>query len=605
MLRLRLVPTFLVALACGLVAAAPAQATQDYPHVGLYWSIHSNGQPLVDSTGVLDATVANAVTRYQQIVVDVDPLTPYRPDVLIALRARRPDIKILAYVTGHYIWYSASPDSLNHYPTRYWRTVRDLDGFLYNKQGQLFGLTNKAFADVNIAKKDANGNFVVAEALARLFHDAIIATGQWDGIFIDTFCSGILWAQAPAESIDFARAGYGSPAAFDAAWRAATDTLAEDLRTLSGPSPILVGNCIPGTKYAWFNGWMRENFPYQGGGTWYSNMWDTPGGYFADEQGYQAPRNNFIFSAASPPTSPYVAENLRRARFGLASVSLGDGVAVFGYGGRVTDQYPYWFWWYDEYAVNLASGASSTQTADTGWLGQPLGAYYQMIWAGTAPDAVSNPDFETDLSGWLFANQIPATFTRDATTAARGSASGHVHINFAGTTDWYVNLSSTGTLNATLGQTYSATFWAKASSPRTIPVIASNFTTRRNITVGTSWQQYQVAFVADYQGPTRLQFYLGLDAGDVWFDDVHFQAGATTLYRRDFQHGSVFVNPSTASLSVPLEKPFQKILGIADPATNDGSRVNSVVVAASDALFLLNVSDVIPPAAILDLHAAH
>src|SRR5204863_8861939 len=118
-----------------------------------------------------------------------------------------------------------------------------------------------------------------------------------------------------------------------------------------------------------------------------------------------------------------------------------------------------------EYAVDLTSGQSSTQLQHTGWLGQALGPYYQMIWVGTAPDAVTNPDFETDVtSGWSFSYQIPATIAQDVTTAAKGSASAHIHIPAAGSTDWYVVLAATTSLPVSSGQTYSATFWAKAST---------------------------------------------------------------------------------------------------------------------------------------------
>ena len=600
----RLMRPVLLLLALFLVGAAPTLAQQGYPHVGLYWSIHGDGRPLLDSTGTVDPTVAGNVSRYHELIVDVDPLAPYRPDVLLALRQRNPSLKIFGYVTGHYIWPSLAPDSLNHYPTRYWRMVRNNDGFLYNKSGAQFGLTNHAFANVNLAKNVA-GHYVIAESLATLFWDVIVRPGNWDGVFIDTFCEGILWAQAGAESIDFARAGYASPAAFDAAWHAGTDTLASRLRALSGPTPILVGNCEPNTKWAWFNGWMRENFPYQGGGTWYANMYDDPGGYFTEDQRFRTPRNNFIFSGASPPTSPYVAENLRRARFGLASAALGDGYATFGYSARVTDVYPYWNWWYDEYAVDLASGQSTTLQRDTGWLGQPLTSVYQMIWAGTNPDAVPNPGAETDLGGWTFwynTAEITATFARDTTTAAAGRASFKISVPNATSVDWYVNIASNGSIPVSPGSVYSATFWARASVARTITVVAGNSGASRRVDIGTTWKQYQVALVPLWSSASsNLAFFVGLGAGDVWIDDAHLQQGATTLFRRDFQNGTVLVNPSNVNLTVPLGSGYRSILGQRDLVTNNGAPATSVTVNGGDARFLISTGDVVAPASITDL----
>jgi len=63
----------------------------------------------------------------------------------------------------------------------------------------------------------------------------------------------------------------------------------------------------------------------------------------------------------------------------------------------------------------------------------------------------------------------------------------------------------------------------------------------------------------------------------------------------------VLVNPTDLDLTVPLERNFYKIRGIADPATNDGASGQQFTVRARDALFLLG-ADQVKPAAILDLH---
>lgn len=599
-------PAALVLLALGVLIAAPVRA-QDFPRLGLYWSIHRDGRPLLDANGNLDPVVAAQVARYHQIVVDVDPLSPYRPDVLQQLRQMRPGIKLMGYVTGHFIWPSLDPDSLRHYPTRYWRTVRNLDGFLYNRAGQQFGLTNGALSNVNLAKRDGAGRYVVAESLAVLFHDVIVRDGHWDGVFIDAYCDGILWAQAAAESIDFARAGYASLAAFDAGWRAGSDTLAARLRQLSGPGPVLVGNCGYGSKYAWFNGWMRENFPNQGGGTWYSNMLNSVGGYLQDDEHFRAPTDNFIFSGAGFPATPYAAENLRQVRYGLASAALGEGYGVFGYIGRVTDDYPYWTWWFDEYAVDLASGRASGLQQHTGWMGQPLGRAYQMIWVGSGPDAVSNPGLETDLAGWssYFGQGAAGSMTRDATTAGVGAASLRVSVSTPSTVDWHANVTTTGSLAVYSGATISATFWARASAPRTIPVVANDPATgefaRQYVVIDTQWRQYQIALVPTRSGSARLQFFLGLEAGDVWLDDLHLQSGTTTLYRRDFANGTVLVNPGPTDLTVPLGAGYRRILGSVAPAVNDGTLAPTLTVPSHDARFVIAAgTDTIPPAAIQD-----
>lgn len=588
-----------------ILALAPPVAAQDFPRLGLYWSVHRDGQPLLHEDGTLDDAIASQVSRYHEIIVDVDPFSPYRPDVLLELRQRHPGIKLLGYVTGHFIWFSDDLDSLNHYPTRYWRTVRDLDGFLYNRSGAQFGLTNSAFANVNLAKKNAFGNYAVAESLASLFWDAVLKTGSWDGMFIDTFCDDMLWAQAPGESIDFVRAGYASSADFAVGWRAGTDTLASKLRRLCGPLPIITGGCATDSKYAWMNGSLRENFPLQNGGTWYSNMLVDPRGYLADDPKYRTPPNNVLFSAAGDLNDAYDLENMRQVRLGLGSAALGEGYGVFGNSARVGDAYHYWTWWYDEYAVDLTNGRSSTLQQHIGWLGQAIGPYYQMLWVGTNPDLVTNPEFETDLAGWTGVFHVGGSVSHDATTAGSGSASLRALVQTASTVDWHSHVTTNATLPILGGAEYSATFWAKASTPRSIAVVANDPVTRVGgrayVTLGTEWRRYQVAIVPNGNGNAKLQFYLGLDAGEVWLDDVHFQRGTSTLYRRDFENGSVLVNPGSTDQSVPLEAGFRRILGLRDTAVNNGADVTTLVVPRRDARFLIAIApDTTPPSTIQD-----
>jgi len=575
-----------------------------YPRLGLYGGIQGIGYPYIlggNRSGPLDLATCDSVARYDQVILDASPISEYRPDVAARLRATHPGISLLAYVNAGNIWFAAQPDSNVHYPTRFRRLIRKLGGFLYDRAGREYPTLN-----VNYAKKDGAGRYVVAESLAVLFQDAIVRTGIWDGMFLDVYCDRIAWAQAMlADSIDFVRAGYPTLAAFDAAYQAGTDVLANRLRALAGPSFLLVGNCAQGTKYTLFNGWMRENFPNQNGGNWYENMFRDPGGYFVDEAKFLPPRQNYLFSAANP-AHPYDVVNTRKARFGLGSSSLGGGFSAFGEATRDISLTNYSGWWYDEYAVDLTTGRSSDRLVNTGWLGQPLGAAWQMIWPGTGPDASGNPDFEADLTGWTFApNAIPATFTRDTGTSASGLASAHVHVSSAGIHDWDVNLNTAGTIGVSVGTIYSATFWARAASPRTLPVIlgltVGGEVARRTVALTTTWQRFQVALIPSKAGTGRLSFFLAGAAGDVWLDDVHLQAGASSLWRRDFQNGIVLVNPSFNTLTADLGRTFRRIAGVMDPAVNDGMPSSQITIGPQDARFLLG-DDMLPPAPVLDLH---
>jgi hypothetical protein len=229
-----------------------------------------------------------------------------------------------------------------------------------------------------------------------------------------------------------------------------------------------------------------------------------------------------------------------------------------------------------------------------------------MIWVGSAPDAVTNPGFETDVtSGWTLSTVIGSTVARDTTAPAAGAASAHITVPVAGSNSWSTVFETNGTIGVAAGQTYSGTFWARSDRARTIFVetrgAAGAALAFLVLPIGTTWKQYQVALVPPVSGNWHLGFFLGDQAGDVWLDDCHFQAGITSVYRRDFQNGVVLVNPASTPLTLPLERTYRKIAGITDPTVNNGQSVTQVTIGASDALFLIG-TDVTPPGNILDLH---
>ena len=592
------------AAATWVVPAQGAGAPAPYPRLGLYGSVLMGGYPYVQPDGSLDTLEIGRAARFTEIALDVYPISPYRPDIVAAMRARNPNLVVLAYVLAEDIWLAEDPDSLNSIPTLIRHTVRDLNGFLYDKNT---GLEYANFA-INIAKKGANGHFVVAEALANLFRDHIIATGTWDGIFTDVFPHTVAWTQSgTGKVIDLQRAGYATLADLDVAWSAACDTLASHLRRDGGPGFVLVGNGGPSAEHPWYDGWMREDFPYQQGGTWASNLLGDVAsrGYFHDDADYMQPPHNWIFSASSAAGQEYTAWSTQKVRFGLGSAALGEGVHTFAPSDKNVRTAPFQDWWYDEYAVDVTSGQSSQALQQTGWLGQALGPAYNFVWPGTGPDAITNQGFESDVtSGWTFRVFSPAsaTITRDATTAGAGAASAKVHVATASSVEWHVNLNSVGQLNVFAGSSCAATFRCKASAPRRINVVAGNSGGYQEITVDTSWRQYQVVLTPTTSMLASLTFFLGTQAGDVWFDDVHFQAGVSSVWRRDFQNGIVLVNPTELPLTVPLETSYRRILGTRSPAVNNGARSATDAIPPHDALFLIRASiDRTRPAAVVNL----
>jgi hypothetical protein len=584
-----------------LLAPATARAADDFPRLGLYGHVDGRGMPLVDANGLIDAVVLDRIARRHLVILDATPFTEYRPDVLQALRARRPGIKLLGYVQAEYIFRSYQADSTVNLPTRIRILVRNLNGYLYDREGEEFNGAN-----INLAKKNAQGRLVVAEALADFFVDHILVAGQWDGLFFDRYCKDIWWTQGPNDSIDYQRAGYPSLAAFNVAWTAATDTLANRMRRRAGNTPILIGNCgqMDAGKFASFNGWMRENFPYQNGGTWHTNVFRDPGGYLFDQARARAPYAGWMTAWPTDNLTPYSSENARRARLSLATAALGEG-----YGGiNPPDLDPftgYMNWWYDEYAVNRVTGVATENQADTGWLGRAVGPQSLMMWIDpTTPDGGGpNPGFESSLTGWTFTTTNGSIFVRDATTAGVGSASARV--SMPGAAPAYAAILTSNTSISFMPDTYSVTVWARATSARPVWVVIVNAATgvpylTMQMDVDTTWRRYRVTCTG-VLGNAKVQFRLGGTSGSVWLDDVHFQRGNTSVYRRDFDFGTVLVNPEPRDYTVVMEGSFRRILGLRDPVVNNGVETSQVLVRANNAVFLLKplsqMVGVDPPAA--------
>ena len=587
-----------LAFLLGLVAApafAAGNADLPHPRLGLYGHALGNGTPFILPGGAMNTTLVSQAARYDQVILSVSPFTEYRPDVLAEMRRQNPSIKLFAYIQANYCWTANQPDSLVNIPTRHYHLVRDLNGYLYKKQGGWMYDTN-----INIAKKSGN-RYVVAEALADFFKNAIVSSGKWDGIFFDRYCTGILWQQTPAESIDYVRAGYPTLAAFDAAWAVASDTLANRLRRIIGPTPFLIGNCASSTLYSSMNGWMHEDFPFQNGRTWDSNMFRVPGGYLTDEANFRAPQSNWIATSTTDALHPYAPDQVRRARYGLGSAALGDGFAVFNpWDLDITTNYM--SWWYDEYAVDLSTGRSTSTRAGAGWLGRALGPMVAI--PSTTPDdaTLPNPGFEADLSSWLFATTAGATVTRDPATPAVGAASAKIHVGSAANGFLGAKLTTLGYNVYWPNAHYVATFWARSSVPRTIqvaavdPITAATYASG-DVALDATWRRFQVPLDNAGQVIAALQFRVGGTASDVWIDDAHFYRTGINLYRREFERGVVLVNPNAEPLPVLLDQTCRRIQGTVDPA-NDGSALTTATVPGWDALFLIKASalvDAAPP----------
>ncbi len=83
-----------------------------------------------------------------------------------------------------------------------------------------------------------------------------------------------------------------------------------------------------------------------------------------------------------------------------------------------------------------------------------------------------------------------------------------------------------------------------------------------------------------------------------WFDEYDVDLGMALdpptyvpwqgpVYRREFEHGIVLVNPSTQVFAVSLEKPYKRISGTQDTRVNSGGNVQNLILVPKDGVVLL------------------
>ena len=154
-------------------------------------------------------------------------------------------------------------------------------------------------------------------------------------------------------------------------------------------------------------------------------------------------------------------------------------------------------------------------------------------------------------------------------------------------TDLYSAWVASAPIYVSSPDTYTLCFATKSSRVREFGV---QFGTGRMETIisGPSWLSHTLTFQTD-SGNNTITFYLGRESSDVWFDEVYLFKGNADIFRRDFENGTVFVNATPDTRTIPINGSFRRIRGTQDPI-NDGSSVGSrLTISGYDAAILVRV----------------
>lgn len=487
--------------------------------------------------------------------------------------------------------------------------------------------------NVNIAYRNA-GTWPVCDSIVAVFVRQVLTRrdGQgnymYDGAWFDN------WWQRPymgfsstTDSVDYVRAGYASLAALDSAWVEASYVLAYKLRLAcaqySRPRFVIYGNGGSGYMYQYLNGWMREDFPNQQGGTWHTN-WNyfnqyggsqsyTYGGGLQSDAGWftNSPRHSAlnVYLHGGYADTTYLGIDTTAAacatfRYGLATAALLDGIYTnlststgsFRYGGDYIN------WWPDESAVNTATGAATKSYQYTGWLGQPLGKWYN--WCPSQSDsdyAQHTGGFETaaDKSGWVpFSTGGTVAYVSD--TVGTGTGALRIRqLTAYPAAYWATGIKLAQSIYSSNGDSFCVTIRTRATEPHPFRVALYGLSgaASRGIYVvwaDTAWQQQRIIIPLSAGSPESIsvRIWAADTTGTIFLDDVEVHKkclGGTFI--RHYAGGSVYVNPYTWADTVMVVGNKRRITSAHSPYVNNGrgySNRTYVIIPAQSGLFLVN-----------------
>ena len=456
----------------------------------------------------------------------------------------------------------------------------------------------------------------------------VLTSGLWDGLVFDQ----AEWYRNPllgTQLIDLDRDGSAEPLdAVNSAWAAGFASYFRAAARQLGFTQLLVGNAgylanNPGAIGA-LNGWIAERAePYaptaagewdtDAGSGWYRLL----GSYLQAGRSARAPQVPVLeftgrglgqgtggWTPNGEPARALALESrdFRRMRLGLTTALLGNGFFEYDLVDNTTPSL-----WFDEYAVG-ANGHATDGPDGKGYLGEPLGDAQELPYAGRT---LFRLDFEgTSPPSGVYAG--PGRLSGAASEVISGRASLVVEKHAADTFSWFVWAS--GLLQPGRSYQLIADYRILSVSPHThaglfaLGFMGADGSMPAERTAGL--------FMPDGGEPGRTgtvraslkatgsgTSVLGLltDVGAVALDDIRLIEGTGGVWRRDFEHGIVLVNPTPEPIVVTQSQVagprgrtgVRRISGTQAPAWNTGAPVTAgITIPPGDGIVLL--ADAIP-----------
>lgn len=297
------------------------------------------------------------LAKWDIVVLDMDQQARF-PEKLREIKRLNPNIKLLAYVSAGEIATIRGNDPLS-FPGRRLVEAIPEEWYLHHANGEriswwagnyILNATNLGPAVQGQRWQDFIGPFI---------RDQILATGLWDGIFLDSAYAEI----TPFAGVDVDLDGdrlLNPPKQNDEAYQKGMRQLVQNVRNTIGTQYLIMNNSS--ASYASIsNGTLFENFPRYG--------WPWPFAEFRRSlEQNPTPKISALNTNTGNQENPW---DYRLMRYGLTSALVADGYFSFDAG----DAGHHRTWWYDEYDTSLGAPRSTAKV-----LRGPTRGAYPAVW---------------------------------------------------------------------------------------------------------------------------------------------------------------------------------------------------------------------------------
>jgi hypothetical protein len=269
-------------------------------------------------------TDADAVklSQWDLIILDAE-IGARQPKLIKKIRARNPQIKILAYVSAVELQKDQNQLAL-HAPLRSALRARTTDALYAHR---IDGSAISFWPTANLMNVTSDWQII----LPKFINEKILATKLWDGIMLDNVWNGVSW-YVGATDLDNNQIE-DSPEIANAVWNSAMHSMISRIKKQS-PRALIIGN---GSEiYTELDGLVFENF---GQNNFYQTM--------VRVQNLSRKKIAILNSTAENLDTP----STEQMRFGLTSALLFD--SYFSYDMGDTNHAS--LWWFKEYDLKLGN----------------------------------------------------------------------------------------------------------------------------------------------------------------------------------------------------------------------------------------------------------